>query len=190
MSGIAVLVAFLIVVVLFGFYWAGRDRRSPEERRAAIERGVEIRRTQDAQWQQARADYTQTQLAKKYSARPSSTAPQEVLEYLSKEDFDLDRRHWLSSGWRVASVSDKPQQPGIGRVLGLGFIGALVWKPEAHMVVVYERTAAGAPSPAEQTPTQARNPTDELERLAALHERGALTDDEFDRAKRGILGGD
>lgn len=46
------------------------------------------------------------------------------------------------------------------------------------------------PSPSAPPPPSASSLVDELERLAALHRGGALTDDEFALAKRRLLGGD
>ncbi len=42
---------------------------------------------------------------------------------------------------------------------------------------------------AHATPAQDADPVDRLERLAALKDRGLLTDEEFDQQKRRILGG-
>ena len=55
------------------------------------------------------------------------------------------------------------------------------------------RLAAGAASAPEPrtapAPARAAGPTAELERLAQLHQSGALTDDEFTAAKARLLGG-
>ena len=49
-----------------------------------------------------------------------------------------------------------------------------------------QQTAAPAPAPAAAAP--AGDTTAELERLAQLHQSGALTDDEFSAAKSKLLG--
>jgi hypothetical protein len=54
--------------------------------------------------------------------------------------------------------------------------------PLAHM----QRVAARVQPFVTDSPTDTRM-VDELERLAKLHERGALTDDEFAEAKRSLL---
>ena len=54
----------------------------------------------------------------------------------------------------------------------------------------YAATQAPAPAPAPVAPVAAAPPdtTGELERLAKLHESGALTDEEFGAAKAHLLG--
>lgn len=46
---------------------------------------------------------------------------------------------------------------------------------------------AAAPPPAPPAPAPADDATSEIERLASLHDSGALTDDEFSAAKAKIL---
>lgn len=68
----------------------------------------------------------------------TSAFAQEVVEYKSRTAFQQDSAAWLQQGWRIANVSDAPQRPGVARVATLG-LGAMVVKPEAHVIVVYER---------------------------------------------------
>ena len=48
--------------------------------------------------------------------------------------------------------------------------------------------AAAATQPAAPSPSAGRDPIADLERLVALHERVALTAEEFSAAKRSLLG--
>ena len=48
--------------------------------------------------------------------------------------------NWTENGWRIASVNEMSQPPGCGRIFTLGLL-ALVAKPEAHVLVIYERPA-------------------------------------------------
>jgi hypothetical protein len=47
--------------------------------------------------------------------------------------------HMQRHGWRVASQSSFQPRAGLGRVIMLGGIGALVWKPKPAFVVTFER---------------------------------------------------
>lgn len=118
-----------------------------------------------------------------------SISPQEVVEYASHKDFEAARESWMVNGWRIATVNEVPQSAGCARIFTLGLL-ALVVRPDAHVLVVYERQDADIDDAAD---SRASAPTAsvsaELERLAALHERGALTDEEFDNAKRRVIGG-
>lgn len=62
-----------------------------------------------------------------------------------------------------------------------GFVDAI------HRAIAMARTGDHA-QPTGESPSAARDPIADLERLVALHERGALTDDEFSVAKRSLLG--
>jgi voltage-gated potassium channel len=70
-------------------------------------------------------------------------------------------------------------------VTGIGTIGLLASSVASVLVVEKEEDEAAALAP----PAMAGGVTRELEGLAALHERGRLTDDEYARAKRKVLGG-
>lgn len=60
---------------------------------------------------------------------------------------------------------------------------------QAQPEPAYEEQAYAPPPPAPPPPAAAPvDPIDELTKLAALHESGALTDDEFSTAKQQILG--
>lgn len=62
-----------------------------------------------------------------------------------------------------------------------GFVDAI------HRAIAGARSGSHA-QPADQPPAAGRDPIVDLERLASLHERGALTDEEFSVAKRSLLG--
>jgi hypothetical protein len=62
-----------------------------------------------------------------------------------------------------------------------GFVDAV------HRAVATARSG-GQPQPAGQAPSPDRDPIADLERLVALRERGALTEEEFSAAKRTLLG--
>lgn len=67
-------------------------------------------------------------------------------------------------------------------VTGIGTIGLLA-SSVASVLVVDKRETTSAP------PAMAGGLTQQLESLAALHERGRLTDKEYEQAKRKVLGG-
>jgi len=52
-----------------------------------------------------------------------------------------------------------------------------------------EQAPATADPPAQHAPAAAPSMPDQLQQLAALHEQGALTDDEFATTKARLLGG-
>jgi hypothetical protein len=141
--------------------------------------------------------YRRQELARKYSARATSSNSQEVIEYESYKDFEADRGEWLARGWKVASISDTPQRAGVARIATLGLVGALVIKPGSHAFVVYERAPAvepvkppqpaATPSMASPSPTPNASLSAELERLASLRDAGTLTAEEFDKAKQRLL---
>lgn len=61
-----------------------------------------------------------------------------AVEYESYDMFKEDSPRRLAQGWRIASVTDLPQRSGAARIATIG-IGAVVWKPQPHVLVVYER---------------------------------------------------
>lgn len=116
---------------------------------------------------------------------PTSANAQEVVEYASYKHFEGDRPRWITQGWRVVSVTDAPQRAGVMRIATLG-LGALVIKPGSHVFVVYERLVASIPS--QPPPAPAASLSGELERLVALRDSGSITPEEFEAAKRKLLG--
>jgi hypothetical protein len=56
-----------------------------------------------------------------------------------------------------------------------------------HRAIATARSG-GKPQPAAPSPSACRDPMADFERLVALHERVALTDEEFSAAKRSLLG--
>ena len=89
--------------------------------------------------------------------------PHGAFAHLPKRKFPLTQKGW-DRMWREFATADPS--------------GALACKQELQ-------AREGAPEPAPAGPPQ--NALDQLERLAALHERGELTDEEFGAAKRELL---
>ncbi len=89
------------------------------------------------------------------------------------------------------------------RVAGAAAIGTVAYKSgqrheeqaqvndqaqQAYAATQAPAQPAPAPAPAPAAPAPAGDTTAELERLAQLHQSGALTDDEFAAAKSKLLG--
>ena len=62
------------------------------------------------------------------------------------------------------------------------------WEAQAARARARDVQAGPAATPAPEPPTGPLGLADRLEKLAALHERGALTDAEFAKAKANLLG--
>ena len=60
---------------------------------------------------------------------------------------------------------------------------------DERLATLEEQTPATADPAAQDAPAAAPSMPDQLNQLAALHEQGALTDDEFATAKARLLGG-
>jgi len=60
---------------------------------------------------------------------------------------------------------------------------------DERLATLEEQASATADPPAQDAPATAPSMPDQLNQLAALHEQGALTDDEFATAKARLLGG-
>jgi hypothetical protein len=59
---------------------------------------------------------------------------------------------------------------------------------DERLATLEEQASATSDSPARDAPAAAPSMPDQLKQLAALHEQGALTDDEFATAKARLLG--
>jgi len=59
---------------------------------------------------------------------------------------------------------------------------------DERLATLEDQASATADPPAQDTPATAPSMPDQLKQLAALHEQGALTDDEFATAKARLLG--
>jgi hypothetical protein len=59
--------------------------------------------------------------------------------------------------------------------------------PDAEAGDVAAAVRAKLPRPGQTTPAIAESPVDQLERLTALHDQGALTDQEFQSMKSSLL---
>ena len=60
---------------------------------------------------------------------------------------------------------------------------------DERLATLEEQAPATPDPPAQDAPAAAPSMPDQLNQLAALHERGVLTDDEFAAAKAKLLGG-
>lgn len=127
-----------------------------------------------------------------------STSHQQIVEYENNSAFQNERENWIANGWKVANVTEITQRKGCLRFILLSWL-ALIFSPPSHVLVVYERARAslaadpgvtvGGASPSVALMPN-RDLADELQRLAALRDSGVITDDEFDVAKRRVLGTD
>jgi len=59
---------------------------------------------------------------------------------------------------------------------------------DERLATLEDQASATADPPAQDAPATAPSMPDQLKQLAALHEQGALTDDEFAAAKARLLG--
>ena len=59
---------------------------------------------------------------------------------------------------------------------------------DERLATLEEQASASPDPPAQDAPVAAPSMPDQLKQLAALHEQGALTDDEFATAKARLLG--
>ena len=65
-----------------------------------------------------------------------------VKEYDDRKAFDKAAQKLARDGWLVVSVTERTQRSGCMRILMLGGIGALVFKPKPTLVVTYSRPPA------------------------------------------------
>lgn len=78
---------------------------------------------------------------------------------------------------------------GLLMVVGIGTIGLLASSLASVLVVKKEEDEQAARPPPSAPPAMAGQLTEQLQALAALHDRGKLTADEYQRAKAKVLGG-
>jgi hypothetical protein len=62
-----------------------------------------------------------------------------VREYKSIDDYRADAQKLARNGWNVKSVETIDPRSGCMRIILLGGIGALVFRPKPRIVVTYER---------------------------------------------------
>lgn len=88
----------------------------------------------------AREWWDKQQQAKAERARYLAAQPgQEVREYKGAHEAQAGIATMARQGWRVSSQSSYQPRAGCLRILMLGGIGALVWKPKPRFVVTYTR---------------------------------------------------
>lgn len=77
------------------------------------------------------------------SAAHASPAERKTKQVTRTFKGDKELRHGIAHmqrhGWRVSSQSSYQPRSGLTRVILLGGIGALIWKPKPKFVVTFER---------------------------------------------------
>ena len=69
-----------------------------------------------------------------------STVEKTVMrEYKSLKAMQADAEVASSFGWHAGSVTQVPQRSGCMRMIMLGGLGAMIWKPPTRMIVTYRR---------------------------------------------------
>lgn len=63
-----------------------------------------------------------------------------VREYKSADAYANDAKKLARDGWTVQAQTEATQRSGCLRIIMLGGIGALVFKPKPHIVVTYSRS--------------------------------------------------
>jgi len=64
-----------------------------------------------------------------------------------------------------------------------------VWRPDEFQALLYRTREDRTRGLSEQGQPDAGDPTQQLERLARLHQQGSITDEEYERSKRRLLEG-
>lgn len=63
-----------------------------------------------------------------------------VREYRDRKAFEKDAQRLSRDGWTVQSSTERTQRSGCRRIVLLGPL-ALIFHPNAHIVVTYQRAA-------------------------------------------------
>lgn len=63
-------------------------------------------------------------------------------EYRTPKEFDRESQSLIASGWRIESISEIPQKPGVKRFATMGIM-ALFVKPKPITQVLYVRRELG-----------------------------------------------
>lgn len=66
---------------------------------------------------------------------------QTTVTYTGQKEMEQGIATMAAAGWAVKSQAAYQPGSGVGRVLALGVVGALVFKPNTKFVVVFERVA-------------------------------------------------
>lgn len=64
---------------------------------------------------------------------------QQIREYKSQGEMERAIRQMNAQGWQAVSTAVKEQRSGCLRVVMLGGIGALIWRPRPHFLVTFSR---------------------------------------------------
>ncbi len=63
----------------------------------------------------------------------------EVKRYKSERAYRKNAKRMAASGWSVVNAVSEQPRSGCGRIIMLGGIGSLIWRPKPRFVVTYER---------------------------------------------------
>ncbi len=73
-------------------------------------------------------------------ARTGATAPSvTVRTYRSAKEYQADLGRMVAQGWSVSNSVQNQPRTGCMRIIMLGGIGALIWKPKPEIIVTYTR---------------------------------------------------
>ena len=64
-----------------------------------------------------------------------------VRTYKGQSEFERDAKRLAEQGWEVKTVTSQQPRSGCLRIIALGGIGALVFKPKPVVIVTYTRAA-------------------------------------------------
>lgn len=70
---------------------------------------------------------------------PQAPAQTRTVTYKGEAEYKHGIAHMQRHGWRIQATASNQPRSGCMRVLMLGGIGALIWKPKAHFVVTFAR---------------------------------------------------
>ena len=62
-----------------------------------------------------------------------------VVRYKSYKKYERGVEEMTKNGWRVCGVVSENPRSGCMRIIMLGGIGALIWKPKPVMAVTYHK---------------------------------------------------
>jgi hypothetical protein len=79
---------------------------------------------------------------------------QTMKRYKDQRAFQKDAPNMLARGWYIQSQNSYQPRAGIGRIVALGGIGALVFKPKEQVMVTYVRSAVNVPPPLQGDPNR------------------------------------
>ena len=63
----------------------------------------------------------------------------QVRRYRNDKQFQKDAKRLAGDGWQVISTTSETRRSGCARIIMLGGIGALVFRPKPQTVVTYSK---------------------------------------------------